>query len=136
MHTSTKVISTLALTCVSAFAHLSAPATWAVQSQNHYAIRPNIVYGTQNSYENKLDVYQRRDATGPQPTVIFIHGGGWVGGTKEASAMSIVPWLEMGWNVVNVEYRMARVSLAPAAGEDSTRALRFVVEKAKEYGLD
>ena len=41
-------------------------------------------------------------------------GGGGVGGTKESSFMSVMPWLEMGWNVVNVEYRMARVAEAPA----------------------
>ena len=50
--------------------------------------------------------------------------------------MSIVPWLEMGWNVVNVEYRMARVALAPAAVEDAQCALRFVVGQAKNYGID
>ena len=26
-----------------------------------------------------------------------------------------LPWMEMGWNVVNVEYRLGRVSPAPAA---------------------
>lgn len=110
--------------------------TWAIQSQNHYAIRANITYGTQNGYETKLDAYTRRDATGPQPSLIFIHGGGWIGGTKEASFMSIMPWLEMGWNVFNVEYRMAKVSLAPAAVEDCMCALRFIADHAKEYNVD
>ena len=98
---------------VAAHAQLSPQATWAVQSQNQYLIRPNITYGVQNNFETKLDIYQRRDTTGPQPTIIYIHGGGWVGGSKESAVMSLVPYLEMGWNVVNVEYRMARVALAP-----------------------
>jgi acetyl esterase/lipase len=42
----------------------------------------------------------------------------------------------MGWNVVNVEYRMARVALAPAAVEDGLCALRFAVAQAKTYGID
>ena len=124
------------LACASAFAQLSESSTWAVQSQNHYAIRANITYGTFNGYETKLDAYTRRDAQGPQPSVIFIHGGGWIGGTKEASFMSIMPWLEMGWNVFNVEYRMARVSLAPGAVEDCLCALRFIADHAKEYNVD
>lgn len=119
-----------------AFAQLSPQATWAVQSQNHYAIRANIVYGTYTGYEAKLDVYQRRDASGPQPTAMFIHGGGWVLGTKEASVMSIVPWLEMGWNVVNVEYRLSHVALAPAAVEDCLCALRWIAQHAKDYNFD
>lgn len=50
--------------------------------------------------------------------------------------MSLMPWLEMGWNVVNVEYRMARVAQAPAAVEDALCALRFAVAQAKTYGID
>jgi acetyl esterase/lipase len=125
----------LLLACASAFAQSSA-ATWAAQSPNHYGIRANITYGTYNNVENKLDAYIRRDATGPQPALIFIHGGGWVLGTKEASVMSIEPWLEMGWNVFNVEYRLAKVSLAPAAVEDCLCALRFIADHAKDYNVD
>jgi acetyl esterase/lipase len=131
-----KAASLFLLVCASAFAQISATATWAVQSQNHYNIRANITYGTYNNVENKLDAYLRRDAQGPQPALIFIHGGGWILGTKEASMMSIVPWLEMGWNVFNVEYRMAKVSLAPAAVEDCLCALRFIADHAKEYNVD
>jgi acetyl esterase/lipase len=38
--------------------------------------------------------------------------------------------------VVNVEYRLARVSLAPAAVEDCLCALRWVIHNAKEYNVD
>src|ERR1700682_3048069 len=118
-----------------AFAQLSPPADWAAHAQNEYQVFPNITYLTATGYDSKLDIYQRRD-TATHPTLIFFHGGGWVRGTKEASAMAILPWLEMGWNVVNVEYRMARVALAPAAVEDGQCALRFVVDGAKTYGVD
>jgi acetyl esterase/lipase len=109
---------------------------WAIHAQNQYAVVPNVTYLTATGYEAKLDVYRRRDVTTPQPTLVFYHGGGWVAGTKEASFMSVMPWLEMGWNVVNVEYRMARVALAPAAVEDAQCALRFVVSQAKNYNID
>ena len=58
------------------------------------------------------------------------------GGTKEGAFMSVVPWLEMGWNVVNVEYRLARISPAPAAVEDCLCALKWVVSHAGEYHID
>ena len=96
-------------------AQLSPTAEWAVHAQNQYQVLANVTYLTANGFEAKLDVYRRRDVQTPQPTLVFYHGGGWIGGTKESSFMSLMPWLEMGWNVVNVEYRMARVSLAPAA---------------------
>jgi acetyl esterase/lipase len=101
-----------------------------------YRITPNITYLTANNFDAKLDVYSRSDATTPQPTMIWIHGGGWTGGNKEGATFSLLPYLEMGWNVVNVEYRLAKVSLAPAAVEDCLCALRWVIRNAKQYNID
>jgi acetyl esterase/lipase len=119
-----------------AFAQLPPTADWAAHAQNQYAVAANITYLTASGHEAKLDIYRRRDVQTPQPTLVFYHGGGWIGGTKEASFMSIMPWLEMGWNVVNVEYRMARVAEAPAAVEDALCALRYVVNNAKNNNVD
>lgn len=101
-----------------------------------YRIVPNITYVTANNFEAKLDVYSRTDTQAPQPTIIFIHGGGWTGGSKETQLFNLMPYLEMGWNAVNVEYRLARVSEAPAAVEDCLCALRWVIRNAKQYGFD
>lgn len=120
----------------SGLAQLSPSATWAAHAANEYQVFPNITYLVANNYEARLDVYKRRDTTGPQPTLIWIHGGGWVGGTKEGSLMSLLPWFDMGWNIVNVEYRLGRVSLAPAAVEDCLCALRYVTAQAKTYDFD
>jgi acetyl esterase/lipase len=117
-------------------AQLSPTAEWATHAQNEYQVLPNVTYLTANGFEAKLDVYRRRDVQAPQPTLVFYHGGGWIGGTKEGSFMSVMPWLEMGWNVVNVEYRMARTSQAPAAVEDAQCALKFVVNRAKDFNVD
>ena len=96
---------------------------------------PNLVYERANGWEGKLDVYAQREQT-PMPTVVFIHGGGWVQGTKEASMLTVLPYIAMGYSVVNVEYRLANVSLAPAAVEDCRCALRWVVAHAKDYNFD
>jgi acetyl esterase/lipase len=101
-----------------------------------YRITPNITYLTANNFEAKLDVYARSDVTTPQPTMIWIHGGGWTGGNKEGATFSLLPYMEMGWNVVNVEYRLAKISLAPAAVEDCLCALRWVIRNAKQYNFD
>jgi acetyl esterase/lipase len=117
-------------------AQLSPSAAWAAHAANEYQVIPNVTYLTASNFEAKLDVYQRRGAATPQPTLIYMHGGFWAAGTKEGSLMSLVPWLEMGWNVVNVEYRLARVALAPAAVEDCLCALRFIGSRAKDYNVD
>jgi acetyl esterase/lipase len=97
---------------------------------------PNITYLTANNWEAKLDVYQARDATTPNPTLVYFHGGGWVAGSKEGSSLTFLPFLSMGWNVVNVEYRLAKISLAPAAVQDALCALRWVHRNGKEYNVD
>ncbi|HEX3102295.1 MAG TPA: alpha/beta hydrolase, partial [Pyrinomonadaceae bacterium] len=50
--------------------------------------------------------------------------------------LSYLPFLERGWRVVDVEYRMASNSLAPAAVEDTRCALRWVFRNAKQYNFD
>jgi acetyl esterase/lipase len=115
----------------------SAEAVWPLDLMMNYSVTPNITYAVGNNIECKLDVYARRGPdTGPFPTVVQIHGGGWVAGSKEGSVMSIFPYLAMGFSAVNVEYRLARVSLAPAAVEDCRLALRWVFKNAKAYGFD
>ena len=112
------------------------PAEMAIDISRDYQITPNITYLTANNWEAQLDVYRRRDAASPNRTLIYIHGGGWTGGSKEQSALTFLPFLQMGWNVVNVEYRLARVSLAPAAVEDCLCALRWVIRNAKQHNID
>ncbi len=117
-------------------AQLSETAAWAASVSNQYRMVSGITYLTANNWEAKLDLYLPHEPSGPSPTLVYIHGGGWVGGTKESSVLSLLPYLEMGWAVVNVEYRLARISLAPAAVEDCRCALRWVIQNAKQYNFD
>ena len=103
---------------------------------NAFTVVPNITYRTVSNWEAKLDVIQPRGLTAPNPTLIYYHGGGWTAGTKESVTLSLLPYLQMGWSVVNVEYRLTDVALAPAAVEDSRCALRWVYKNAKQYNFD
>ncbi|HTR25383.1 MAG TPA: alpha/beta hydrolase [Terriglobales bacterium] len=115
---------------------LSPISRWAATASEHYWIQPDITYGVANNYTLKLDVWQRKDVKVPAPTVIYYHGGGWIFGDRTGATLLFMPYLEMGWNVINVEYRMASTSLAPAAVEDCRCALRWVVRNAKQYNID
>lgn len=103
---------------------------------NAYTLVPNITYRTVSNWDAKLDIIQPRGLTAPNPTLINYHGGGWTAGTKESVTISLLPYLQMGWSVVNVEYRLSDVALAPAAVEDSRCALRWVYKNAKQYNFD
>jgi acetyl esterase/lipase len=118
------------------FAQLPPSATWAVEAATQYRFAPNVSYTTAGGQEMLLDIYQRRDVDTPQPTLVFLHGGFWVAGAKDNQLPALLPWLEMGWNVVNVEYRLGGEALAPAAFVDCLCALRFVAANADQYNFD
>ncbi len=115
---------------------LSPQAEWATHASNRYVVNANVTYLAASGQESRLDVYRLRDTSTPRPTLVFYHGGGWIAGNKEGAIMSLLPWLEMGWTVVNVGYRLGRVAQAPAAAEDALCALRFIVAQAKTYNVD
>jgi acetyl esterase/lipase len=118
------------------FAQLSPSAAWATHAANEYQTYPNVTYLTMGDTQLKMDIYRRRTATTPQPTIIYMHGGFWVAGNKEGAILNLLPWMEMGWNVVNVEYRLGPNTLAPGALEDSFCALRYVGQQAMMYNVD
>ena len=101
-----------------------------------YSLTPDITYHRAGGMDLKLDVYRPRGSASANPTLVYIHGGGWTNGSKESSALTFLPYLEMGWSVVNVAYRLAEVAHAPAAVEDTRCALRWVYRNADQYGFD
>ncbi len=121
-------------------AQLPTSATWAVQAAAQYNTTANLLYRTASSQQLKMDVYYRRNVTAPQPTLVYMHGGFWVAGTKETAITALLPWMEMGWNIVNVEYRLGvdtdPTTLAPAAVDDCFCALRFVAGLPANYNID
>ena len=130
----------LVLVTVPGFAQLSPSAKWATEFAAQYTVNANLTYRTASNQQLKMDVYYRRNVTGPQPTLVYMHGGFWVAGAKETAITALMPWLEMGWNVVNVEYRLGvatdATTLAPAAVDDCFCALRFVAALPATYNID
>lgn len=111
-------------------------SVFGTEAAARFWVQPDIVYGAGNNTPLKLDVWYPNESKTPTPTLIYFHGGGWIWGTKESSVLQFLPFLEKGWRVVNVEYRMASNSLAPAAVEDTRCALRWVYRNAKQYNFD
>ncbi|MBE7516539.1 MAG: alpha/beta hydrolase [Chloracidobacterium sp.] len=111
-------------------------SVFAAEGGARYRVTPDIVYNTANNTPLKLDVWYPSNISTPTKTLVYYHGGGWVFGAKAYSILYFLPFLEKGWRVVDVEYRMASNSLAPAAVEDTRCALRWVFRNAKQYNFD
>lgn len=129
-------IAILLILSTSSFGQLTEPSVWSATAPDQYEVVPNISYRTANKWEGKLDLYLPVTSKEQNPTLIWIHGGGWTRSSKEAEMLHILPYLELGWTVVNVEYRLAGVSPAPAAVEDCRCSLAWVLANAQKYNID
>ncbi len=112
------------------------PDRWLDYAAGEIDIFPNVTYAKASNFELKLDLYLPKNRSSPKPTLVLFHGGGWVDGQKERNVLFLLPYLELGWSAVNVEYRTARQAAAPAAVEDCRCALRWLTYRAKDYSLD
>lgn len=133
------IITVMLLTAIGsnrASAQLSETTAFLADLQNQYRVLPDVTYHIANGHENKLDLYLPRNTDIATPVLMFFHGGGWVAGVKDSHQLWFLPYLEMGWAVVNVGYRLGEVSRAPAAVEDCLCALRWVSRNAERYNLD
>jgi acetyl esterase/lipase len=89
------------------------------------------------SAQQRLDLYLPA-AAGPSPVVVYLHGGGWVGGDKASpdDVALIAPLVEHGFAVVSANYRFATEAHFPAQLDDARAALAWVRANATRYGLD
>ena len=112
------------------------PDRWLDYAAGEIDIFPNVTYARASNFELKLDLYLPKNRSAPKPTLVLFHGGGWVDGQKERNVLFLLPYLELGWSAVNVEYRTVRQAPAPAAVEDCRCALRWLTYRARDYSLD
>jgi acetyl esterase len=76
-------------------------------------------------------------ASGPQPVLVYFHGGGWVIGDLEThDVLCRQLCIAAGAAVVAVDYRLAPEHRFPAAVDDCVAATRWVRREAAALGLD
>jgi len=83
-----------------------------------------------------LDVFRPTDAVGPLPTVIWIHGGAWISGSKNTVAPYLRILAAQGYTVVGVDYSVAPEKRYPIALRQLDRALAFLDAHAERFGID
>lgn len=83
-------------------------------------------------------IYKPQDpARGPLPGLVYFHGGGCVFGSIDThDGICRMLSNDSGCAVISVEFRQAPEHKFPAAVEDSYTAAKWVVEHARELGLD
>ena len=100
----------------------------------------SVTYGTYMDSggvvrELKLDLRIPTGAAAPTPVVVWVHGGGWSGGTR-AMPSRVTELCSRGYAVASIDYRLSGTAKWPAQIQDCKGALRFLRSVAATYNLD
>lgn len=152
------VCSLLTLTLIFSMSFLSKPTIAQeparylneVFQENQIKIIKNIVYSTVEIEDNKeiklkLDLYlPQNDRIVERPLIVWIHGGGFVAGTKEAMSRRCLDYAKLGYVTCTVQYRLARIrskdssidDIVNAAVDDCRNAVDWLIMKADVFKID
>ncbi len=96
----------------------------------------DLVYAMVGKRALHVDVYARVDKPDPPiPVIVWVHGGGWRGGSKNGIGRAAA-LLARGYGLVSVEYRLSGEAVFPAAIADVKAAIRWVRANALRFGFD
>jgi acetyl esterase/lipase len=106
----------------------SQPAAARSAATSNYAIRD---YCHNGGVSQTMDVYRPAAVHGQVPTVVYIHGGGWVSGNSSLEPGSVETDVEgelvhRGWVFISISYRLAPTFRWPAQLVDAKCAIRYV----------
>jgi acetyl esterase/lipase len=96
----------------------------------------DLVYVEGGHERQTLDLFLPATPNGPVPVIIWVHGGGWQNGSKENCLALRSGFLERGYAVASLNYRLSQHAVFPAQIEDCKAAIRWLRAHAGEYGLD
>ena len=96
---------------------------------------PDLPYVTGGTERQELDLYLPPTPGGaPRPLVLWIHGGGWEAGDRRRCPA--LPFVQHGYAVASIGYRLSSQAIYPAQIEDCKSAIRWLRAHAREYDLD
>ncbi|MBV9596827.1 MAG: alpha/beta hydrolase [Chloroflexi bacterium] len=121
-----------------AFPH-AAPRTGALGE----LVVENIVYSCDPGYRPLfLDLRIPRTGEGPKPLVVWVHGGGWMQGSRRRLPPNLFKhrlhdrMVEHGYAVAAIDYRLAREAPFPGMLLDLLAAIRWLRAHAAGFNLD
>lgn len=95
----------------------------------------DVQYGTLP--QQLLDVYLPSEGDGPFPVIFYVHGGGWMYGSKSSSFLyCCLDGIRRGYAVISVDYRRIPAVRYPENLMDVKTAVRWARANAKNYCLD
>lgn len=112
---------------------------WAVcglaVAADNLRVEKDVAYVVDGDPSQKLDLYLPTQTSGkPLPLIVWVHGGGWMGGSKNGCPAAGM--VARGYAAASVEYRFSQKAVFPAQIQDCQAAIRWLRANAKKYNLD
>lgn len=118
----------------SAFAQPGEPSETSLAHPTDVKVYKDLAYVPGGHYRQKLDIYVPAEGGGPFPLIVWIHGGAWKQGSKDGCIP--LPWLQKGFVIASIDYRLSQDAKFPAQIEDCKAAVRWLRAHAKQYNID
>lgn len=96
---------------------------------------PDLEYAVVDGHSLLLDLHRPRDADGPVPVVLYLHGGAWQAGSKSADELRLIDLARRGIAVASADYRLIDRATHPAQLHDAKAAVRWLRANGGAYGL-
>jgi acetyl esterase/lipase len=95
----------------------------------------NVPYAQGRSAPLLADMYLPK-TSGARPAIVFIHGGGWIGGSRSGWEALIRPFAEHGYVGMAIDYDLSPAVRFPIALQECKEAIRWLRAHASEYNVD
>lgn len=96
--------------------------------------RRDLAYG--KGSDEVFDLNYPKAASAPLPVIVWVHGGGWIGGSKDGVANYLKMLAGQGYATVGVEYSTGPGSIYPKPVRQVNAALDYLVHHADELRID
>jgi acetyl esterase/lipase len=95
----------------------------------------DVVFGKGGTQDLHAEVVHPKDMRGTVPAIIYIHGGGWSGGTHKG-LWAVERLARRGFYTASIEYRLSGVAKWPAQIQDCKLAVRWMRANAARFHVD
>ena len=96
-----------------------------------------LPYASRDGADLLLDLYlPTKPIRRPIPIIVFVHGGGWSGGTRTTGPDFERFFARDGFAMASIEYRLTPSITFPANVEDVRTSVRWLKANAAAHGLD
>jgi acetyl esterase/lipase len=96
-------------------------------------VAKNLVY---DGHGTLMDIYRPKAASDLLPVIVWIHGGGFIGGNKENTRAYAMTLASHGYVVANINYDLAPRQKYPGQILQVNQALEYLRKNAMEHGGD